>query len=264
MACIDKIYVKTKDQALEFIDWCFGRFVTDKYGNKESLLNWCIPKHQIEGVDWSNDSDYPVYNGSVGADFYLIQNCPFDYIQDRLKLIYGSDYDSIKDGTYKSEISNCDFPVGRHFRIFKMTPSEIKSLFSEDFIQENMDICVPVDKMLNKVISNKYWQVSIYKNKVTELSDYLRFLGYNGHNSYHSYTDNKGNTRFYRTPIKIGSWDQIGEEVKCDYWSDCCEDCKTIRALTRCITKKWNLPVGTELIVTRMNFDAFYKIIIKK
>ena len=83
MAAIDKIYVKTYDEYLQFKNWCeIQSELEDKYGKKVKLTNYLRK-------DWKNKEDcgnitHPVMNNPYYVDAYIIRNCPLDFIQKEL------------------------------------------------------------------------------------------------------------------------------------------------------------------------------------
>jgi len=245
MAYIDKIYVKTREQAAEFKEWCKTQVLTDKYGKTVSLAHWCYDNDYLDNVDWSS-GEKPVFSASWDQDYYIIRNCPFDYIQNRLKVMYGEEaYNGIKNGTYIPEDErpkSCTKP-GYHYRIY---PVEIID-----------------NRLFTKPIANCF-HISIYKNQITENSSYLQFMGYNHYLTLHAvYDKNNELKKWYRTKTKIGTWDTMYDFVIADGFSEDCCDCKSLKALTRRI-RKWGLPIGTVLIVEDPKYKITYKIVIKK
>lgn len=88
----------------------------DKYVDKKeypTLEDWIkyIDSWEVEVYLWNTD---------ISFDVYLIQNCPILFIQDRLREMYGDEYENIKNhrsiyDTFKREVS--DNP---HFTIRKI------------------------------------------------------------------------------------------------------------------------------------------------
>ncbi len=76
-----------------------------KYANKHYNTSEHIAEmRQWEGDDWVfNAEDYfdvVLWNTPTYADVFLIRNCPFDFIHERLKEQYGEEeYEQIKNGT---------------------------------------------------------------------------------------------------------------------------------------------------------------------
>lgn len=118
MAAIDKIYVKNNEQYKLFVDWVKAQPpLKDKYGRD------CNLSDRLYIYDYPLDAqhEYTVFNGEEYEDAYIIRNCPFDFIQDRLKVMYGSSYDDIKEGKIYASPSekNNDYEVGCHFKLLK-------------------------------------------------------------------------------------------------------------------------------------------------
>ena len=85
MAAIDKIYVSKFEDYLLFKEWCKEQpKIKDKYGNECS-----ISYYLYQWESFKDDEFYPILNAPYYIDAYLIRNCPFDFIQDGLKLNYG-------------------------------------------------------------------------------------------------------------------------------------------------------------------------------
>lgn len=119
MAAIDKIYVNSNEQYKLFVDWVKAQPpLKDKYGRDCSLSQHL---YEFENIDIPRGHECPVYNGEEYEDAYIIRNCPFDFIQDRLKLMYGDDYyDDIKEGRVRTSPSeDRDYEVGHHFKLLK-------------------------------------------------------------------------------------------------------------------------------------------------
>lgn len=119
MAAIDKIYVKNNEQYKLFVDWINAQPpLKDKYGRDCSLSRHL---YEFENIDIPRGHECPVYNGEEYEDAYIIRNCPFDFIQDRLKLMYGDDYyDDIKEGRVRTSPSeDRDYEVGHHFKLLR-------------------------------------------------------------------------------------------------------------------------------------------------
>ena len=90
MAVIDKIYIDKFEDYLLFKEWCKKQpKIKDKYGYECSISDYIFKYNSfVEG------KTYPILNAPYYIDAYLIRNCPFDFIQDGLKLNYG--YESQK------------------------------------------------------------------------------------------------------------------------------------------------------------------------
>ena len=119
MAAIDKIYVKNNEQYKLFIDWVKAQPpLKDKYGRDCSLSQHL---YDFEDVNIPDGHDCPVFNGEEYEDAYIARNCPFDFIQDRLKVMYGEDYhNDMKNGKIcTSPSEDREYEVGHHFKLLK-------------------------------------------------------------------------------------------------------------------------------------------------
>ena len=206
MAAIDKIYVNKFEDYLLFKEWCKEQpKIKDKYGSECSISDYLY--------QWESFKDgkaHPIMNAPYYIDAYLIRNCPFDFIQDGLKLNYGyesqkkndpiSDYELIEDGKlFATPQTQKKYTIGKHIKCIKHpqiqfnTPSEWK-----------------------------FWWVQV---------DPPEELGYMWYNKKHN------------------TWDFIDEFVICEGRSSVCLEYKTIRAIKRAI-RKWKLPIGTTIACT--------------
>ena len=85
MAAINKIYVNKFEDYLLFKEWCEKQpKIKDKYGSECSLLDYLFQYNSF-----TEGKCYPIFNAPYYIDAYLIRNCPFDFIQDNLKINYG-------------------------------------------------------------------------------------------------------------------------------------------------------------------------------
>ena len=275
MAALDKIYVETYEQADQFRNWCKVHTISDKYGVVKPLTYWVFK--EIDKWDWSSGS-HPIFMAPRPVDYYVIRNCPFDFVQKEMKVNYSREYDDIRNaeryftdniGTINFDTYQYlpDYEPGKHFSIKRVKgilhcngqPVNCNRPYhTREFAKRDLDLKardkwnkthhVKSDQQFTHV-GQPYWTIRIFKDRVTDFSDYLRFMMY-------SVPKEKG---------RIGTWDAVGDCVICRLKSSDCHDCRTIRALARRI-KKWKLPVGTELKVYsfRCSNDDYYKIVIKK
>ena len=85
MAAIDRIYVDKFEDYLIFKEWCEKQpKLKDKYGTECSISDYLYKWESFE-----DEGAYPIFSAPYYIDAYLIRNCPFDFIQDELKLNYG-------------------------------------------------------------------------------------------------------------------------------------------------------------------------------
>lgn len=282
MAAIDKIYLKSFETFTEFKEWCEAQPpIKDKYGREDKISNylfygWYDPKY------WENDNCHPVMNAPYYIDAYIIRNCPIEEVQEELMVNYGhwsqkrikeyyenvknwegdgecpywakledfifnedgtmsikglekSDYDLIKEGKLYDKPYIDKYERGKHFRITK-TPT----------MYSGHKCNYPTPLRIKK--GSKYtptWDISI------NLPDYVD----EGYMSWSSHSKSK---------FPIGTWDFCSEHVlSYDGWSSSDTYCKSIRALTRRITK-WNLPVGTIVEVQGRYVGEEYEFLVTK
>ena len=134
MAAIDKIYITSLKQYDEFAEWCRQQpMLTDKYGYQESITKYLYPRP-------TSDRECCAFMAPYFVDAYVIRNCPLDYIQEELKINYGSDYDDIKSGKlYTKPTTDCEYVVGKHCKVVK----------------------IPIDGHCNRPYKTKSWWVDV-------------------------------------------------------------------------------------------------------
>ena len=230
------LYVMSYDQLQQFKTWCSGYTIFDKYGFVMPLTRWGM-FDSITEDNWESTSDFPdhrhlVYSAPDRIAYFIIHHCKLDFIQEQLKRTYSDKYDKVKsDIKYANSVMYNFSDVvmarngnyGTHFKIYKMR------------LHTNR----------NNPVNSNCWQIRIYKDKKQENSTELQFV---------MYSVPKNNNR-------IGTWDNINDIVDCEKYSEVCENCRTIKALTRRI-RKWRLPVGTILYIEDKE-EVSYKVIIK-
>lgn len=285
MAAIDKIYLNSFDTFTKFKEWCEAQPpIKDKYGKEDKISNylfydWYDPKY------WEKDNCHPVMNAPYYIDTYIIRNCPIEEVQEELMVNYGhysqkrlwemyneikeyadkgekspywakledfviheddtieltsitgkSSYEEIKDGELYISPSCNKFERGKHFKIIKIPAAMYGG--------RKCNYPTPVRKRKGPKYT-PIWSIDI------KLPDYVD----EGYMRWSSHSDSN---------FPIGTWDFCSEHVlSYDGWSSSCTYCKSIRALTRRITK-WNLPVGTIITVTGNYVGEEYEIIVKK
>ena len=94
MAAIDKTYV-TKDELIEAIDWAkkVGR-VTAENGHKFRPLTFIRNYNQIDDPNYFDEEreEYVLWNTPTWFDRWLWNNCPLDFVRERLKIQYSLEY----------------------------------------------------------------------------------------------------------------------------------------------------------------------------
>lgn len=251
MAAIDKIYVRKFDDYLLFKEWCEKQpKIKDKYGTECS-----ISKYLYQWESFKDDCGYPVLNAPYYIDAYLIRSCPFDFIQDELKLNYGYRTQKYIDDAYNIVMNRND--ENKYFYKW-LTPNDFKivdgvvtmpnepisdyelikdrKLYTTPYTQKKYTIgkhikCIKHPKLqYNTPFRCDFWWVQV---------DPPEELGYMWYNS------------------EYNTWDFYDEFVICKNTSSICCKYKTIRAIKRVI-RKWKLPIGTIIKCTgRYTFDTY-------
>ena len=254
MAAIDKIYVKNREQYLQFKEWCKKQPpFTDKYGKTARLIDY-VYKHD-ENWDGGVAFMAPYY-----LDAYLIKNCPFDFIQKELMLNYGHwSQEKINDAY------NCVMRRTEENKAFYnwLTPDDF-AVVDDVITMPNLETSdyqlIKEDKLYNKPTTNKEYIVGKHFKCI-------------------KHPNTKFNTPFgiknwwidIVPPKELGymwyhlehnSWDFCEEFVIAD-WSSSAALCHTIKALKR-LMLKWNLPVDTIVKATGRYAQETYEFIIKK
>lgn len=255
MAAIDKIYVNSWEEYIQFKEWCKQQPpLLDKYGKKCKISDYLIT-----GWDKENWKCHPIFSAPYYIDAYIIRNCPFDFIQKELMINYGhwsqerikSFYEDVKNWNGEGEC-----PYWAKLEDFitledgtmtikgleESSYSKIKKgeLYNSPFTSYKYKIgkhfkCIkhPI-YMYNTPYKCKQWFVDI------DTPEELPYMWYHkNHNS----------------------WDFSDEFVASDRASNTAF-CKTIKALKRLIIK-WKLPVGTIVKATGRYTNDTYKFIVK-
>lgn len=135
MAAIDKTYITSWSQIQETIDWASSiGDIIDDFGNKLNPMWWLADWTKEYFDEWAaefikrNETvNIPMWVTPTYFDIWLIRNCPIDFIQERLKDVYGDDYDKIKNHTsaYDTYVRN----VGAHYSV---SQTKYKYRFKDD------------------------------------------------------------------------------------------------------------------------------------
>ena len=123
MAGIDKTYINNWETFNEIRNWALNQHFTLSNGDRIDLVDYMYYPDLTEEEWRENEAAYKkehpdwgyevtLWNTPTYVDIWLIRNCPFQVIQDRLKEQYGggwsktaftdhpeSEYDQIKNGT---------------------------------------------------------------------------------------------------------------------------------------------------------------------
>ena len=243
MAAIDKIYVNKFEDYLLFKEWCKEQpKIKDKYGKECSISDYLFHYDSFK-----ENGSHPIMSAPYYIDAYIIRNCPFDFIQDELKINYGYRTQEWIDEAYNAVMNRND--ENKYFYTW-LKPDDFKvvdgvvtmpnepisdyelikdgKLFTTPQTQKKYTIgkhvkCIKRPQIrYNTPFDCKFWWVQV--NPPEE-------LGYMWHNK------------------KYNTWDFGEEFVVCGNRSSVCVRYKTIRAIKRAI-RKWKLPIGTTIECT--------------
>lgn len=117
MAAIDKTYCNDYPVYKEFIEW--AKEAKFKTPSGEYLYVWNYVYSECSEDDMKRVGYVPVMNTPQYLDYFLIKYCPFDFVQNRMKEVYGNEYyESVKNGT--SEYDKYKEPeIGTKFVVFR-------------------------------------------------------------------------------------------------------------------------------------------------
>lgn len=257
MAAIDKIYVNTWEQYLQFKEWCEQQpFLEDKYGKKVKITTYLYKYDE----PWKNC--HPIFNAPCYVDAYVIRNCPFDFIQEKLMTNYGHwSQEGIKQ--FYENVKNWDSSKGECPYWAKL----------EDFI--TLEDGTMTIKRLEESSYSKIKRSVLYNSPIAAIK----------HTSGKHFRCTKHPIPRYNTPYKCkkylidvilpkemgsymwhheehNSWDFMEDFVDAE-WSSSCAHCKTIKALKRLIIK-WKLPIGTTVRAVGRYIGDKYIFVVKK
>lgn len=255
MAAIDKIYVNSWDEYLQFKEWCEQQSpLLDKYGKSVRITEYLYQYNE------PFEKCHPIFNAPYYVDAYVVRNCPFDFIQKELMVNYGYWSQERIKGFYEDIINwkgedKCPYwAKPEDFVIYDDGTMELKGIEESDY--------------------EKIKKGELYSSPLT---DYKYTAGKH-------FRCVKHPKEFYNRPFKMNSWfvdietpddapwmwyhrdtntwDFFDEFVEAE-WTSSAAHIKTIKALKRLIIK-WKLPIGTIVRVTgRYRFDD-YKFIVKR
>lgn len=266
MAAIDKIYIDTYDQYVTFKNWCesFPSF-KDKYRYDHNMIDFL---YKLDADDFKH-GERPVMMNDEYVDALIIRNCPLDFIQDRLKIMYGfitqdminEMYDCVMDRTEENKnwytwMSPDDFILDDEGIVHLKNPE--KSTYEQ--ILDNEYMTLPyIDyehgrhlKLLRKgkLAANtpfgcRSWFINV---------DCPKDMGYMW---CHSYKNKNRKPTWDFTSEFVGGWDMCG--------SDYCVGIRprTLRAAKKLIIS-WGLPIGSIVRLTGRYIDDYWEFIVKK
>ena len=251
MAAIDKIYVSKFEDYLLFKEWCEKQpKIKDKYGSECSLSDYLFQYNSF-----TNSKCYPIFNAPYYIDAYLIRNCPFDFIQDNLKINYG----------YKSQEW-----IDEAYNIVMNKNDENKNLYSwlkpDDFKIVNGIITMPNEPISDyELIKNEKLFATPYTQKKYTIGKHIKcikhpLIQYNtpfGCNFWWTEVNTPDELGYMWYHENHNSWDFSDEFVISKSSSSVCMEYKTIRAIKRAI-RKWKLPIGTIIKCTGKYISETY------
>ena len=91
MASIDKTYTNSYKEYQEFKDWSKGKQVIFNYGKKVFKISVSDYIYEWEEEDF-NERELPIMNTPTWLDKYLYDNCPCEFVLNRLKEVYDEDF----------------------------------------------------------------------------------------------------------------------------------------------------------------------------
>lgn len=94
MAAIDKIYINSIQEWLEFRTWCRRvRMKCWRETGYDILYGWYwyqqTPAQVHEYIDYAKGKDFPMCNMPRQIDYWLMKRCPIEWIQNTLEYQYG-------------------------------------------------------------------------------------------------------------------------------------------------------------------------------
>jgi len=254
MAAIDKIYLNSYEEYLQFKEWCEKQpLLTDKYGVKEKITRY------LYLYDKPFVSDHAVFNAPYYVDAYVIRNCPFNFIQNAIMINYGHRNQSSIDEAYRV-VTERELGIDSDFYTW---------LTSDDFKIVDGKVTYPANENSDYMKIKRgelYTSPSEIKYEIGKHFKCIR------HPSIKYNTPFKGNWFIsIETPKELpylwyhqehNSWDFMDDYVICN-WSSSTAFCRTIKALKRLILK-WKLPVGSKVHALGRYTNEIYEFIIKK
>ena len=248
MAAIDKIYIDSFEKYKLFKNWCKTQpKIKDKYGKETSLIDYVFKR-----TEWSNGTVIPVCNNPYYIDAYIIRNCPFDFIQKELMLLYGkwtqNDIDEAYDIVMKREGGKCE--SGAYHWLSKEYFSIIDGKISLN--KESDYDLIKAGKLYTTPYTNKKYKVG-KSFKIIKCPQHKYNRPYKCKRWFVD-VDAPEELGFLWYHSSTNTWD-FTEEFVIDKWNSSMRiKFKTIKAIKRAILK-WKLPVGT-LVTCTSRYDS--------
>jgi hypothetical protein len=118
MAGIDKTYTNSWEDYNALMDWARGKTIDFNYGKKKLKIPIFNSIYQWNKEDFIGEM--PVLNTFTWEDKYLWENCPCQFVIDRLREVYGGNYLD----RHHINIIPVDFKTNRKIRIIKNTDTK--------------------------------------------------------------------------------------------------------------------------------------------
>jgi len=255
MAAIDKIYVNTWEEYIQFKEWCEQQPpLLDKYGKSVKISEYLI-------TSWSKENwkCHPIFSAPCYIDAYVIRNCPFDFIQEELMINYGhwsqerikSFYEDVKN--WNSE-EKCPYWAKLEDFVFNEDGTiTLKGLEKSDYdlIKEGKLYISPFT----------IYQYEIGKHIKCIKHPYIKYnRPFKGRWFVNITLPTESGYMWYHE--NHNSWDFSDEFVIAD-WSSSTAYVKTIKAAKRLMIK-WKLPIGTKVTITGYFTNEIYEFLITK
>ena len=252
MAAIDKIYVNTTNEYLQFKEWCEKQPpLFDKYGKKAFLTSYL---YEYDEEQLKEDKCRPVFNAPYYVDAYVIRNCPFDFIQKELMLNYGhwsqekinEAYDIVMNRNddhkiYYTWLSEKDFEI-------------VNGVITMPNLEKSDYELIKEGKMYDTPFTANKYQVA-HHFRCTK-HPYRKFNKPFKMKNYFVSVDLPDEMGYMWHHDKTDTWD-FWDEFVISGWSSSHATCSSIKALKRHLLK-WKLPVGAKIIVRgRYIFDDY-------
>lgn len=105
MAGIDKTYLSDYEEYQKFLEWAKNKTYTCPNGTVIHVYNYVYNYWTKENMEVC---ERPVMNTPQSLDYFLIKDCPFEFIRERMREVYNEFVDSVLNGT--SEYDTFKYP----------------------------------------------------------------------------------------------------------------------------------------------------------
>ena len=97
MAAIDKTYLSDYEEYQRFLEWAKNKTYTCPNGTVIHVYDYVYDYWTKESMEVC---ERPVINTPSSLDYFLIKDCPFEFIQERMRDVYDEEYiESVLNGT---------------------------------------------------------------------------------------------------------------------------------------------------------------------